>query len=276
MNLLRKVLADMKARRHIEAYVVTLVVGSFAVVSVIDDIVPMSLKWAALLSGVGLLVYRLTLPEERDQGAEFLHDRSAFDSVPISVAFANARDVRVFAPSAVNLLSAHTCEILRTSVLSRKGGSVRVIILDPREHEAVQIASRQLDESVRFQVQSLPAALSATVERLEAMREWRVSGSFDYRVFPYNPGFSLVIIDPETTHGRVILEIHGFRNQSTFSRMHLELTHARNERWYTHWVEQFDHLWEAAAVMPSPGAIPGRASADVVEELDQPPRGHVR
>ena len=268
MRTPRRILADIKARRHIEAYVVTLVVGSFAIVSMIADIVPQSLKWAALLSGVGLLVYRITLPDERDRGGDFLHDRSAFDSVPISVALANARDLRVFAPSAVNLLSPQTCETLRTGLLSRKGGSVRVVILDPREPEAVRIASRQLDDSVRFQVQRLFAALESMIERLEAMRRWKVAGTFAYRLFPYNPGFSLVIIDPETTHGRVIVEVHGFRNQSTFTRMHVELTRERDERWYAHWVEQFEHLWEASAVMPGPAPVPGRASTNVAEGRD--------
>ncbi|GAA1265902.1 hypothetical protein GCM10009677_17550 [Sphaerisporangium rubeum] len=267
MRALRRIASDVKARKNIEAYVITCVAGAFAVVSVVEDVVPISLKWAALLSGVGLLVYRLTIPDERDQKADFLHDRAAFDSVPIPVAFANARDVRIFAPSAVNLLSAHTCEVLRTSVLTRKGGSVRVIILDAREREAVSIASRQLDESVRFQVQRLPAALETMSERLKTMLGWQVSGSFDYRLFPYNPGFSLVIIDPETTHGRVIMEIHGYRNQSTFARMHLELTPERSERWYSHWIEQFEHLWEAA-VTPNSGPVLRRASGDAGEARD--------
>ncbi|GAA4573715.1 hypothetical protein [Planotetraspora kaengkrachanensis] len=267
MKFFRKIITDVKARRHIEAYVVTLVVGSFAVVSVVDDIVPLSLKWAALLSGVGLLVYRITLPEDRDQGGDFLHDRASFDSVPISVAFANARDIRVFAPSAVNLLSPHACEILRTSVLNRRGGSVRVVILDPRETEAVKIASRQLDQSVRYQIQNLPGALESMIDRLGAMSGWQVAGSFGYRLFPYNPGFSLVIIDPETTHGRVIVEIHGFRNQSTFARMHLELTRERNERWYSYWIEQFESLWDAAAVTQRP-AVSEQSPVDTVEAPD--------
>jgi hypothetical protein len=178
--------------------------------------------------------------------AQFLRDRSVFDAVPPSALFGNARDVRVFAPSAVNLLSPSTCEILRTTVLSRRGGSLRVVILDPAEKDAVRIAARQLDESVEFQVQALAAALDITLSRLGQMSRWRTPGTFEYRMFPYNPGYSLVLIDPDTPHGRLIVEIHAFRNPSTLSRMHLELTRDRNERWYAYWVEQFDHLWEAA------------------------------
>ncbi|MBO3746051.1 hypothetical protein J5X84_08245 [Streptosporangiaceae bacterium NEAU-GS5] len=56
-----------------------------------------------------------------------------------------------------------------------------------------------------------------------------------------------MLIDPDSPHGRIIVEFHAYRNRSTLSRMHLELTRERNERWYAYWVEQFTYLWEAAA-----------------------------
>src|SRR4051812_31428586 len=115
MRLWRRIVRDLKARHNVDAYVVSLVVFVFAFLGLIGDVVPDDLRWAALLAGVGLLVYRITLHDEGAAGsAEFLHDRSVFDAVPLGTLFGNARDVRVFAPSAVNLLSASTCEILRT------------------------------------------------------------------------------------------------------------------------------------------------------------------
>jgi len=177
---------------------------------------------------------------------DLLHDRSVFEQRPLSETFANARDVRVYAPSAVNLLSAETCDVLRRTVLARRNGSVRVVVLDPEEKDALRLAARQLDDSVEFPVQRLPASLESTLERLELMSRWTTNGSFEYRLLPYNPGFSLVLLDPETSHGRAIVEIHGFHNTATPARMHLELTRDTSERWYAYWVEQFDHIWEAA------------------------------
>ncbi|NAS20866.1 hypothetical protein GT755_04100 [Herbidospora sp. NEAU-GS84] len=52
---------------------------------------------------------------------------------------------------------------------------------------------------------------------------WGTEGAFAYRLFPDNPGFALVPVDPETSHGRVVVEFPGFHNPSTSSRMHLEL-----------------------------------------------------
>lgn len=272
MVWLRRLIHDLKIRQNVDAHVVTVVVFAFALVSIFGDVVPDQLKWAALLSGVGILVYRLTFPEERHEGsAGILGDRSDFDSVPLSSALASARDVRVFAPSAVNLLSAHTCEVLRKVVLARAGGSVRVVVLDPAEKDAVRLASRQLDDAIDFPVQRLPAALDSTIERLDLMSKWETEGRFRYRLLSYNPGFSIVLIDPDTPKGRAIVEIHGFHNSSTSSRMHLELSRALNERWYSYWVRQFDFIWrEATPADVSPAADDGPAPADDREERGRP------
>ncbi|MEV8632706.1 hypothetical protein AB0395_13705 [Streptosporangium sp. NPDC051023] len=269
MGWLRRITGDLKARQNIDAYALTAAIFFFALLSIFSDELGANLRWAALLSGVGLLIYRTLSEETSALSPGILHDRSIYDAVPMSSLLANVRDVRVFAPSAVNLLSAQTCEILRNSVLARKDGSVRIVILDFREEAAVRQASKQLDESLEFPVQRLRAALDSTMERLRLMSRWKTTGTFDYRLLSYSPGFSLVLLDPESPKGRVIVEIHGFHNPSTSSRMHLELTRGRDERWYRYWVEQFDHIWEAAVdAGPASGRAAESASADVVEARD--------
>ncbi|GAA3023327.1 hypothetical protein [Streptosporangium longisporum] len=273
MRWLRRIGADFRARQHIDAYALTVVVFAFALLSVFSDALEDDLRWAVLFSGLGLLLYRLTLPaESASPPADLLHDRSVYDTAPLSSLFAHARDVRVFAPSAVNLLSARTCELLRTTVLAREKGSVRIVVLDPAERAAVRLAARQLDDSVEFPVQRLPASLEGTLERLRLMGDWKVAGGFEYRLLAYSPGFSLVLVDPETPRGRIIVEIHGFHNPSTSSRMHLELTRGRDERWYAYWLEQFDHIWQAATPdvrrFSSSAEAPRPASGGAVEARD--------
>ncbi|GAA3407983.1 hypothetical protein [Streptosporangium vulgare] len=269
MRWLQKVGRDLRTRQHIDAYALTVVVFAFAFLSIFSDTLDENLRWAVLFSGLGLLLYRLTLPEEPPEPhTGLLHDRSVYDVVPLSSLLAQARDVRVFAPSAVNLLSAQTCELMRNTVLARERGNVRIVILDPLEKAAVRQTAKQLDDSIEFPVQRLPAALEGTMERLRLMSAWRTAGDFEYRLLSYSPGFSLVLVDPETPRGRVIVEIHGFHNASTSSRMHLELTRGRDERWFTYWLNQFDHMWEAARrddVRPSSAGAPPPASADAAE-----------
>ena len=53
-------------------------------------------------------------------------------------------------------------------------------------------------------------------------------------------------IDPTDRHGVVIVEFHAFHNQATSSRMHIELTRAASDQWYSYWLGQFDRIWQAA------------------------------
>jgi len=150
------------------------------------------------------------------------------------------------APSAINLLAPQNCDTIRTTLLANPDGVVRVVILDPSAQEAVQLATRQLDDSLDYPSQLFRSSLEATHRQLQRMAGWPKRGSFEYRLADYNPGFSLVAIDPASRHGVVIVEFHGFHNQVTNSRMHIELTRAVSEQWYAYWLDQFDRIWRAA------------------------------
>ncbi len=259
---LRRIGRDIKNRRHVEAYVVSAAAVIFAVLSVVGDIVPDDIRWAVLFAGVGLLVYTTTVPDRSITSLEtFLGDRSAFEVKPLSTRLRAATEVWMFAPSGVNFLAPQHCDMLRKDVLSRADGIVRIVVLDGVEDEAVNIAVQQLDDSVDYPMQRFRPSLSSVADQLDTMAGWSVSGSFAYRLLGYNPGFSLVAIDPGERHGTVIVEFHAFHNESTASRMHLELTRFDSERWYAYWVDQFDHIWAGA-----------RSPTDA-QEPESPPSG---
>ncbi len=241
----RRIGRDLRNRRYVDAYVVAFVAFILAGLSLAVDIVPDQVRWAALLAGIGVLVLRITIPESAGSTMdELLNDRFAFDVNPITDRLRNAREIWVFAPSGVNFLSAHNGELLRTGPLSRPGGVVRVVVLDPAQKAAVQLATRQLDEALDYPLQNFTASLQATMHLLRAMAAWQVRGSFEYRFLDYNPGFSLVAIDPSSRNGRLIVEFHGFHNEATSARMHIEITRHQSDHWYNYWTDQFNRIWE--------------------------------
>ena len=120
------------------------------------------------------------------------------------------------------------------------------MVLAPSRDAAIALATRQLDDSLDFPTQKFRASLEATIGKLEAMTGWTVPGSFQYRLLAYNPGFSLVAIDPSTRSGRLIVEFHAFHNEATSSRMHVEITRKQSDRWYAYWGDQFERIWAAA------------------------------
>jgi hypothetical protein len=243
----RRIGRDLKERRHIDAYSIAFVTFILAVLSLVPSIVPDELRWAALLAGVGVLVWRITIPERLTGNMDdLLNDRLTFDRLPLSERLRDAKEVCIFAPSAINILSAQNCELLRTGILNRPDGIVRVVVLDPENESVVQLATRQLDDSLDYPLQDFRASLQATVRQLGIMASWHLKGSFDHRIFDYNPGFSLVCIDPTSRKGHVIVEFHGFHNEATSSRMHIEISRQQSEHWYTYWTNQFNRIWDTS------------------------------
>ncbi|WP_285790630.1 hypothetical protein [Micromonospora sp. NBRC 101691] len=225
-----------------------LVALAFAALSTVGDLLSTNLRWTAALGGIGLLILRAALPERADLDAveRIFGDRSAFDLDPLTDRLKDAQEVWIYAPSAVNLLSPERCEVLRHRVLGGAAGRARIVVLDPTQEVAVAEVSRQLDDSLDYPLQEFGPSLASVVQQLRRMASWQVAGKLEYGFLSYNPGFSLVAVDPKSHKGVVIVEMHAFHNTSTASRMHLRLTRAETEKWYFYWLSQFERIWDSA------------------------------
>ncbi|WP_035858223.1 hypothetical protein [Cryptosporangium arvum] len=243
----RRVSADIAALRHLDAYVVSALALVFAVVTVLSDAISVDLRWAVALAGLGVLVYRTTAPKPDVTIDQLLQDRQGFEAAPAAARLRKAREVWLFAPTGINFLSEENLAALRAGPMSRPDGSLRVMVLDPANEAAMTLAVRQLDDSITYPLQEFGACHRQVVQRLEAIANtWPKTGTFEYRYLDYNPGFSLVAIDPTGKQGRVIVEFHGFRNEATSSRMHFELGTSDSRRWFLYWTNQFEQMWAAA------------------------------
>lgn len=241
---LRRIRTDVAQLRSIDAYVVSAIAICFAALSVIGDILSDDLRWAVIFAGIGLLVYRVTTPDGRYSALEPpLGDRRDLEVLHVENRLDKASTLWLYAPSGINFLSQERCDVLRAGILARAGGEVRVIVMDPAARSAVELTSRQIDDSVDFVVQRLRPSLEASIERLKTMVGWDVPGTVSYRLLDYNPGLSILIIDPRSRDGLVIVELHGCHGESPSTRMHLRLTPSTS-RWFSYWVDQFEHLWK--------------------------------
>lgn len=260
---MRQIGADLRHLRNLDAYAVTLVTLVFAVLSVASDVLPVNARWAVLLAGVALLVLRMTLPERiPGLGDEVLQDRLAFEDEPFAAQLRDASELWVFAPTGVNLLSPQTCETIRGTLLASRDGAVRVVVLDPADQTAVRQATRQLDDPLDSPPQLFLASLQATIGQLERLAAQSLRGSFGYKLLDFNPGFSLVAINPAAKDGRITVEFHGFHSETTTSRMHVELTRASGGPWYAYWLDQFERIWRAAQEPGHPAADHEFSSSD--------------
>lgn len=247
MTIMRRMWADVKARRHLDTYVAISIAIVVAVLEIVGDIVPQGIKWSALFAALGILLFRITLPDRPGTPVDrLLGDRTAFADVPFRSLLDRADQLWIFAPSAINMLNPQHCEDIRQCVLDKRTGDVRVAVLDPDNAGATNLAIRQLDESLEYPTQDFKTSLNASVEQLHRMAAWQTAGSFSYGFVDYNPGFSIVAINPTHRNGRVIVELHGYHNEAIGSRMHLTLDRTDNDYWFQYWVHQFEEIWTSS------------------------------
>lgn len=247
---------DLKNLRNIDVYVVAACSLACSLLSLCGDLLSDGIRWGILSSGIALLVGRTALPGDEEAFDGPIGDRSAFDAQSLPAALRKAREVWLLAPSGKNFLTSTNCDLLRRHVLARRDGSVRVVVIDGSDECAVSLTTRQLTESTEFPVQPFPDSLATALHQLRTMAAWPVAGSIEYRTFGYNPGFSILALDPADQDGVIVVEFHGVRNESTSSRMHLRFTRQEYGHWFGYWCRQFTHVWSTAQASGSP--ITGR------------------
>ncbi|WP_106131422.1 hypothetical protein [Pseudosporangium ferrugineum] len=235
----KQILTDIRHRRHIDLYASTLVVLVFSALLIVGADLPDSVRWSVLFAGLGFLLLRAAFANHRDD--RFL-DRSDYDRNPITDDLRNAKDVWIFAPVGSNFLTEERCDVLRRGPLAREGGSVRIVVL--KQFDPGDPISEQLDALLDFPVQTAAESLRDTRARLEAMAKWQVKGTFAYGEIDFNPGFSLVAVNPHVAGGYANVEFHAFRNDAIRSRMHIHLTRD-DGAWYVYWLEQFQAIWRS-------------------------------
>src|SRR3712207_2127188 len=116
----------------------------------------------------------------------------------------------MYAPTGVNVLLRHSGDL---KSWMDKGGRIKIVVQDPSS-PMVEAIRAQLDFFTDFD-SSLNAALATLSKNASPDR-------MEFRLLSFNPGFSLVIIDPQGKSGHLIVEFHGFRDNSIADRMHIE------------------------------------------------------
>lgn len=232
-DLSSQTLKDIREGRHREAYALFFVGVTLTVLGLIG-IVDEPVLLSAILLAISFLVFHTAAEGgDRKPGLDQVL-RSRQDYGAFSRLLPNAQDLRVYGPTAVNVLT-NSADI-RRFVLSR-GGTVKVIVQDSDPAALVKSAI-QLDDNL-----DLRSTLDSSMATLAKLAS---SPGFSYRMLPVNPGFSLVIVNAVSSDGYVIFESHGFRDENIADRMHIVISRHDSPHWFHYWVERFDAMWEAA------------------------------
>ena len=232
-DLSTRTLEDVRHGRHREAYALFLIGVALAVLGLVG-VATVSVLLSTILLALSFLVFH-TAAEASDRRPaldQVLRSRQDFGA--FSKLLPGARDLRIYGPTAVNVL-VNAADIRR--FVLEPGGTVQIIVQDD-EPAGLRQTAMQLDDNL-----DLPGTLQNSLTTLAKLAA--LSG-FSYRKLPVNPGFSLVIVNPADAGGYVIFESHGYKDENIADRMHIVITRYESPRWFHYWVARFDAMWAAA------------------------------
>lgn len=243
---LRRLAEDLREVRNIEAYAISTLAAALTIFTVVGSPSP-QLFDAVALACLAFLVFSTTRQQAASQAggglAGVLRDRDSYAT--FEQLLDGATELWMYAPSGVNVLRRHGGDIKRWLAA---GGRARVVVHDPGAG-AIDTLATQLDEDNDF-----GKDLTASLDSLDKLAG---SGRLDYRLLSLNPGFSLVVVNPRQRGGRLIVEFHGFQDESISDRMHVEIRRSESTHWFDYWARRFEAIWAAARVPEAAGRSDG-------------------
>lgn len=233
---LKRIWSDILAGRNLEAYVVTIIGVALVVLGILGN-TNIELSLTVIIAALALLVFKTTTPEKAIVDVDsVLQDRNDFG--PFRDTVHGRRRVWIYGPSSVNALR----EDIEREVLD-KGGEVRIMLQDP-DSTAIDYLRDQLD--TRDPRANLRGDLESSLRLLRHLLVATPGGKLQCRLLPYSPGFSMVIVDPDSRDGQIVLEFLGFRYEHVKQRMHVIIRREESPRWFDHWLAQYQRMWDAA------------------------------
>jgi hypothetical protein len=233
-KLFRRLAEDLREVRNVEAYAISTLAAALTIFTIVGNPSPQLFN-AVALACLAFLVFSTTTQRAAGEAgglAEVLRDRDSYAT--FEQLLDGATELWMYAPSGVNVLRRHGGDIKRWLAA---GGRARFVVHDPAAG-AVDTLATQLDEDNDF-----GNDLTASLDSLDKLAG---TGRLEYRVLSLNPGFSLVVVNPRQRGGRLIVEFHGFQDESISDRMHVEIRRSESTHWFDYWTGRFEAIWAAS------------------------------
>lgn len=158
--------------------------------------------------------------------------RSRQEIISIQQHAAGASEICILAVSAISI--AHS-NVHFFAAKIREGCVVRIILLNP---ESTHLKTFDLLYGTPTAANSIAASLRV----LEDLLHEKGKGSFSIHLSELFLPFSMVMVDPATDHGSMVVEFYAYRKR-VGERCHVHLTASEDQNWFRFYKDQFDSAW---------------------------------
>jgi hypothetical protein len=234
-QFLRRIWDDILNFRNVDAYVVAFLGIIMVVLGVLNPPDP-SIYLLVVTAGMVVLLFRETTPPSKEVDLDsVLHTRQTYK--PLREFLQGAKTVWICGPSNYNVLRDAS---LQREVLEH-GGAVRVLLQDREASASMEILHQQLDPT-----SDLDHDIRGSLLLLDKMRA--NNSKAEYKLLPYNPGFSMLIVNPTSGDGYLTVEFFGFHNNLIDERMHIVIERRSSQYWFEYWTKQYQTMWDASKI----------------------------
>ena len=122
----------------------------------------------------------------------------------------------------------------------RRGGTVRIAVIDPRGPVPGEAARRSTTPDA---AEIFAHRLRPTLDLLEDVAATAGGGRIEVRLLSFVPAFGLLAVNRRRPDGRLHVDIYSHAFSGTEPALTLEA--GRDHLWYQHFLGEFDQIWAA-------------------------------
>jgi hypothetical protein len=163
----------------------------------------------------------------------FLKTRDCFPNFADRIR--NARTIWLLGGSLERLVSYHHDDFV---LKLNEGATLRFLMMDPA---SPSVDARAIGLFSMSSAVDLRRDIERTLERIGTMAISASGKKPEARVTSFVPSVGMVLIDPHSDNGVIIVEIYPY-NVTSAERAHFELVPG-DGKWYQHFLQQYVHLW---------------------------------
>jgi len=266
MSWLRKVGKDLSEGRNLEIYLTILISIVISILSVLNVV---SIGVVATITLATLALLALSTINNREQISSFQKHVETLSILVQEKVLENIRASSFFLADQPRfedkLAKANKIDIAGATLTRtvtnylgifeqrlKEGAFIRVIIIDPQSNAVSQAALRsygvQGEDFFRDRIKP-------TIDLLNILASLpELKGKLELRFLPYMPSFGLKLIDPDSTDGKIFVELYQHKSLEPSPTFLLDAH--RDEKWYHFFQNQFEVLWSSSRpATPSDGYL---------------------
>lgn len=152
----------------------------------------------------------------------------------------SAQRIYLVGPTLVTLFNQYSA-YFRDTKLRAHGAKIQAVILNPKS-AAIESAANCIDQplgKIKAEIENTKLSVSSILEYKGGLK----NGKIELRLLSTNLNFSMVLVDPETSNGKIFVEFIGY-HAGLHSVPHIELTRSKDKEWYEFFLQQYHQIYQ--------------------------------